>query len=167
MKKVITLLLVSVVITTGLFAFDGQTSANFAYSYNDNNHYLGISSDSVGFFNNSSFGYYVGTDALFNVQNINEWNINMLVGPSYRYSFGQTGVNLNVSLGVSASGSPTSFSFGLGSFWGAEWQFVKNIGLTVGTKIGSNFVEVPFNGDKVTLTPDFYVTPSIGLNFYY
>ena len=167
MKKVITILLVSIVVSTALFAYDGKTSATFAYSYNDGENYLGISSDSTGYFNNSSFGYYIGTDALFSVKSIQDWRINMLVGPAYKYSFGQSGVNLNVSLGVSASGTPNAFSFGLGSFWGAEWQFAKHFGLTTGAKLGSNFVEVPFNGGSMALKPNFYVTPFIGMEFYY
>lgn len=167
MKKIITILIVSCVLTTGLFAFDGNTSASFAYSYNDKGNYLGLSSDSVGYVNNSSFGYYVGTEALFNVKNIEDWKINMLAGPSYRYSFGTSNVSLNVSLGLSASGNKYDFSFGLGSFWGAIWKFNNVFGLNIGTKFGSNFVEVPFNGEGISVTPNFYVTPVIGFNFYY
>lgn len=166
MKKVLTVLILSLVITAGLFAFDGSSSASFAYSY-DGNHYLGISSESIGFFNNSNFGYYGSVDALFNVKSINDWKIDVLVGPTYRYSFDESGVKLNVSVGASAAGTNDKFSFGIGSYIGANWSFAEHFGFTIGTKLGSNFVEVPFNGGSMALKPNFYGTPFIGMEFYY
>lgn len=166
MKKILTVLLLSLVITAGLFAFDGSSSASFTYSY-DGNNYLGISSDSIGFFNNSNFGYYGGVDALFNVKSINDWKIDVLVGPAYRYSFGESGVKLNFSVGASAAGTNDKFSFGIGSYIGANWSFKKHFGFTIGTKLGSNFVELPYDSNSLSVKGDFYVTPLIGVNFYY
>ena len=166
MKKVLTVLILSLVITAGLFAFDGSTSASFAYSY-DGNHYLGISSESIGFFNNSNFGYYGSADALFNVKSINDWKIDMLVGPAYRYSFDESGVKVNIAVGASVAGTNDKFSFGIGSYVGADWSLTEHFGFTIGTKLGSNFVELPYNRNSLSVKGDFYVTPLIGVNFYY
>lgn len=167
MKKAITIAIVSLVCLTGLFAFEGNTSASFAYDYEDGKNYLGIASDSTGYFGTSSFGYYAGVDALFNVKDINDWCIGLLIGPSYCYKFGESGVNLNVALGLSGEGTPSDFSCGLGAFIGAEWKLTKNFGFGVGTKIGNDFITVPFDGSGISMKSSFFVTPYLGVELYY
>ena len=103
MKKVFSILLVSVVLISALMAFDGNTSASMSYSFEDGNN-MGLSSENTGYFGSSNLGYYVGVDAVFDLTDISDWNVGMIVGPSYRYSFSESGVTAALALGVSAEG---------------------------------------------------------------
>lgn len=167
MKKTIVILVVSLVMISGLFAFDGNTSASFAYTYEDGNHYLGLNSDSLGYFDSSVIGYYAGVDATFNISDINDWDIGMIVGPSCRYAFGDSGVRLNVALGLSAEGTLKRFSCGVGTFFEAEWRMTNNFGFGVGAKLGNDFFTVDFDNGDTSFSSRFFVSPFIGVEFYY
>ena len=117
MKKVFSILLVSVVLISALMAFDGNTSASLAYSFEDGNN-LGLSSENTGYFGSSNLGYYIGIDSVFNVTDISDWEVGMIAGPSYRYSFSESGVTATLALGVSAEGSKDLFAFGVGAYAG-------------------------------------------------
>lgn len=166
MKKTLMVLFISVVMVTALFAYEGSTSASFAYSYREGN-YLGISSDNTGYFGSSTVGYYAGVDATFNVKDITSWKIGLIAGPSFRYSFNEARVNVNASVGISAEGTEEHFAFGIGSYLCAEWKATDHFGLGVGVKLGNNFVSVPFNDLSITTNSRFFVTPTVGVEFYY
>ena len=40
-------------------------------------------------------GYYAGLNAEFNLKDVDNWKIGMIVGPSYSYSFGDSDVSLD------------------------------------------------------------------------
>ena len=165
MKKAIIAVLVSLIAVSGLFAFDGNTSAGVAYSF-DNGHYMGLSSDSTGFFG-GSLGYYGGADALFDLTDINNWKIDIMTGPAYRYAFGESGVKLTVAPALSFTGTTTLFSAGLGGYIGADYHFTDNFGMGIGVKLGSNFLNWTYNDLKFSLSGDFFVTPSLKAVFFY
>ena len=166
MKKVFSILLVSVVLISALMAFDGNTSASLAYSFEDGNN-MGLSSENTGYFGSSNLGYYVGVDAVFDLTDISDWNVGMIVGPSCRYSFVDAGVTATLALGVSAEGSKDLFAFGVGAYAGGDWSITDHFGLGVGVKVGNNFVSLPYETKELTLSSRFYVTPVIGVQFYY
>ena len=167
MKKVFSLIIVGVVLTAALMAFDGNTSASLAYTFEEGEHDLGLSSQSVGYFGSGKVGYFIGVDADFNIKDESDWNVGMIIGPSFRYAFTDAGVTATVALGVSAEGSAELFAFGVGGYAGGDWQITDHFGLGVGVKLGNNFVSVPFSNTELTVVSRFYVTPVIGVHFYY
>ena len=168
MKKILSVLSILTLASVCLFAsFDGRSSVGINYSYDDVN-YFGLTTDSVGYSTTSPVGYYIGTDADFKIGDITFWTINMILGPSYRYTFGESGVTFEVALGLSANGNSASlFSFGVGSYTGVSYSINENLDLLMGVKMGSNFVNIPLNNPSVTLDGDFYVTPNFALGFKY
>lgn len=168
MKKILCVLGAAIFASTGLFAsFGGHTSADFSYMYNEGGHYLDLASDSLGFASDFPVGYYAGLDAMFNVEDINDWRIGMLAGPAYSYEFGTSGVSFDIAAGLSMSGSPDFFRFGVGAYAGASWRMTEIFGLGLGVRLGSNFVSVSFDSGDVGLDSDFYVSPSVSAIFYY
>ncbi|MGN0906169.1 MAG: hypothetical protein ACI4NM_03390, partial [Bullifex sp.] len=63
--------------------------------------------------------------------------------------------------------TPSAASFGIGAFVGAEWKFTKNFGFGVGTKLGNDFINIPFDGSGVGMKSSFFVTPYLGVELYY
>lgn len=169
MKKVLIMLVASLVCCCGLFAsFDGFTTVGPSYSFHDGKNYMGLNSDNFGFVNDGPVGYYAGINAEFNLKDVNDWKIGMLVGPSYRYSFGESGVSLDIALGLSMEGTNLGFfSFGVGGYIGADWRINNVFGLGIGTQIGSNFVDVNLANGKFGVSGDFYVSPTLSAIFYY
>ena len=160
MKKVFSILLVSVVLISALMAFDGNTSASLAYSFEDGNN-LGLSSENTGYFGSSNLGYYIGIDSVFNVTDISDWEVGMIVGPSYRYSFVDAGVTATLALGVSAEGSKDLFAFGVGAYAGGDWRITDHFGLGVRLTVGKNFVLLPYETKELTVSSRWYETPAI------
>ena len=70
MKKALAILLISIVMVTALFAYEGSTSVSFAYTYEEGNK-IGISSDTAGYFD-SSLGFYLGVESVFNVKDFSD-----------------------------------------------------------------------------------------------
>lgn len=167
MKKVIVILFVSLAFAASLFAIDGYTTVQGAYTYNNGKHYIGLASNSLGYGEGKSIGYYAGVDAAFNAKDIGEWNIGLLVGPSYRYAFGESGVVLNAALGVSGMGAPSYAAAGVGGYVGVDWKLNDGFGFALGAKVGNDFLVVPFDGSGVHLENNFFVTPSLGVSFFY
>lgn len=167
MKKVFSLIIVGVVMTTALMAFDGNTSASLAYTFEEGEHDMGLSSQSVGYFGSSNIGYFIGVDADFNLKDVSDWNVGMIIGPSFRYYFVDAGVTATVAIGVSAEGSKELFAFGVSGYAGGDWKMTDHFGLGVGVKLGNNFVSLPFSSSELTVASRFYVTPVIGVNLYY
>lgn len=169
MKRILIMMLASLVCCCGLFAsFDGFTTFGPSYSFHDGNNYMGLDSDSFGFVNDCPVGYYAGLNAEFNLKDVDNWKIGMIVGPSYSYSFGDSDVSLDVALGLSMEGTSLGFfSFGVGGYIGADWRMNSIFGLGIGTQIGSNFVDVNLDNGKFGVSGDFYVSPTLSAIFYY
>ncbi len=167
-KKIIVLALIALVCASAFAAVDGRTSIGLNYSYNDGN-YFGLTTDTVGFINNSSIGYYIGTDAAFGIGNVNAYKIHMQFAPVYRYMIANTAMSIDLALGLSASYVDADlFKFGVGGYLGAEYRVNELTSLMIGAKMGSDFVNIPLkNNPDVTIEGDFYITPYIGVGFCY
>ena len=165
MKKALAILLISIVMVTALSAYEGSTSVSFAYTYEEGNK-IGISSDTAGYFD-SSLGFYLGVESVFNVKDFSDWEVGLIVGPSYSYSFSGTGVSIIASVGLSGESTMDHCAFGIGSYFGGEWRETERFGLGVGVKLGNNFVSIPFDNPSITTNSRFFVTPIVGVEFYY
>lgn len=169
MKKIISIVSVLALSCACIFAasYDGRTSVGINYSYDDGS-YFGLSTDTVGYVNDGPVGFYIGTDADFRIGDISAWNINMIVGPSYSYSFGDSNVSFEIAGGISASCTSFElFSFGLGGYAGAAWAFSDSAELLLGAKMGSNFVNIPLDNPSISTSGDFYITPQLAIGFTY
>ena len=165
MKKALAILLISIVMVTALSAYEGSTSVSFAYTYEEGNK-IGISSDTAGYFD-SSLGFYLGVESVFNVKDFSDWEVGLIVGPSYSYSFSGTGVSIIASVGLSGESTMDHCAFGIGSYFGGEWRVTERFGLGVGVKLGNNFVSIPFDDPSITANSRFFVTPIVGVEFCY
>ena len=173
MKKGIIVLLALAAVSAAVFAgtFTGRTGVALNYSYRDGINMGGLSVNNSGYSDTFPIGCTANVNADFDPTTGNCNAITMLVGPSYRYTIADSGMDIELALGVSATGeninADTHFLLGAGGYLGASYALPNGLGLAIGAQIGLDMLSVPLNGGTSFYQGTFYVTPSVGLVFNY
>ncbi len=173
MKKGIIVFLLVVAASAAVFAgtFSGKTEVALNYSYRGGVNMGGLSVNNSGYSDSFPIGYAANVNADFDPTTGNCNAITMLVGPSYKYNITGSGMDIELALGVSATGeninADTHFLLGVGGYLGAAYALPNGLGLAIGTQLGYDMLSVPLNGGASFYQGTFYVTPSVGLVFNY
>ncbi len=173
MKRIMTVLIMAVSVSALVFAgsFSGKTEVALNYSYRGGISMGGLSVNNSGYSDTFPLGYTANVNADFDPTTGNCNAITMLVGPSYRYSIAGSGMDIELALGVSATGeninADTRFLLGAGGYLGAEYALPNGLGLAIGAQLGIDMVSFPLDGGASFYQGTFYVTPSVGLVFSY
>ncbi len=172
MKKGIIVFLLVVSAAAAVFAgnFTGKTEVALNYSWRDTNMF-GLSVNNSGYSDTFPIGYTANVNADFDPTTGNCNAITMLVGPSYKYTIANSGMDIELALGISATGeninADTHFLLGVGGYLGATYALPNGLGLAIGAQMGVDMLSVPLNGGESFYQGTFYVTPSVGLVFNY
>ncbi len=173
MKKgiIVFLVVVSAAAAVSAGTFTGRTEVALNYSYRDGINMGGLSVNNSGYSDTFPIGYTANVNADFDPTTGNCNAITMLVGPSYKYTIADSGMDIELALGVSATGeninADTHFLLGVGGYLGASYALPNGLSLAIGAQIGVDMLSVPLNGGESFYQGTFYVTPSVGLVFNY
>ncbi|MDD7200859.1 MAG: hypothetical protein SPF89_03155 [Sphaerochaetaceae bacterium] len=168
-KKIVLGMALAMLAAGSAFAtsFDGLTSVGGNYTYRDGEHLGGLTVHNFGYVNDCPVGYLVSFNSGFNVDN---QEINMLVGPSYRYQLQDLPMSIDAALGLSASGQwfdEDFFELGIGGYLGATYRLSNRLSLLAGCTVGYDMLSVSLDDGDTGYSGDFFVSPSLGIGFNY